>query len=957
MKHLLSLLLFYFIILSLSSQTQPNQPINGPGGTNYTHTGVNMYDFTTLFGADGYWLFEPTSPVPDSADVIIFNHAYGVFNPGPYGAWIEHLVKKGNIVIFPKFQNSDVSLPSTYTPNAVTGIQDAINELNNNTSYVRPRWEHLAMIGHSYGGVVSANIAVEYTNYGVPKPDCIMLCQPGTGGINTGRLASYTGMDSDYNMLIIVGDDDIVVGDSFGWEIMNTTSIPDTKKNLIVHYADNYGNGIIEASHNEPLAKDNTYDGGVTSTIIASAYTVSKEDPVDYYCYWKLADALMSCTFYGTDCNYTFGDTYDQKNMGLWGDSNPVIPLEVFPKSTVTASCKNIDVYLDILGNATILPSDLDNGSSTTSPPINYTASQTSFNCNDLLNGAPTNDMVITGVIDGPLSGGTPKAIELYVFNNINDLSQYGIGSANNGGGSDGQEFTFPAISATAGQFIYISYDSAQFSNWFGFPPDYTAGAAQINGDDAVELFYMGNVIDVFGDINVDGNGEPWEYLDGWAYRTSQTGPDGNTYNLGNWTFSGPNSLDGETMNSTATNPFPLGSYIPVTIGQVAVTLYVIDQSSIPDSCQSLVTVLDTISPTISCPSNQAISCDSLMPDFTSLGMAIDNCSSSSFITQFPLEGATPTGQVTLTASDAYGNTGSCTFNLTFIDTVAPSIICPSDQNVSLDTNCQFILPDYTLTTTSMDNCDLNPTLSQNPSAGTALTNTGSVTLTSTDLDGNTNSCSFLILIDSSANTINETACDSYTAPDGQTYTSSGQYTAIIPNSIGCDSTITINLTVNTVDVNVTQAGIQLTADATGASYQWLECITGIPNGFSLINGETNQSFTPTANGSYAVEIIMNGCTDTSICYTISNVGLENNNMQTLIIYPNPNNGNIHITSTIPLNNATITITDLNGKVILYKRDENGTDFHIPFNEPANGVYFLEVINDKIKSRTKIIKQ
>ena len=101
----------------------------------------------------------------------------------------------------------------------------------------------------------------------------------------------------------------------------------------------------------------------------------------------------------------------------------------------------------------------------------------------------------------------------------------------------------------------------------------------------------------------------------------------------------------------------------------------------------------------------------------------------------------------------------------------------------------------------------------------------------------------------------------------------------------------------------------------------------------------------------------MNGCTDTSICYTISNVGLENNNMQTLIIYPNPNNGNIHITSTIPLNNATITITDLNGKVILYKRDENGTDFHIPFNEPANGVYFLEVINDKIKSRTKIIKQ
>ena len=52
-------------------------------------------------------------------------------------------------------------------------------------------------------------------------------------------------------------------------------------------------------------------------------------------------------------------------------------------------------------------------------------------------------DMVITGVVDGPLSGGTPKAVELCVLNDIPDLSIYGVGSANNGGGSDGEEFTF----------------------------------------------------------------------------------------------------------------------------------------------------------------------------------------------------------------------------------------------------------------------------------------------------------------------------------------------------------------------------------------------------------------------------------------------------------------------------------------------------------------------------------
>jgi hypothetical protein len=49
----------------------------------------------------------------------------------------------------------------------------------------------------------------------------------------------------------------------------------------------------------------------------------------------------------------------------------------------------------------------------------------------------------------------------------------------------------------------------------------------------------------------------------------------------------------------------------------------------------------------------------------------------------------------------------------------------------------------------------------------------------------------------STAETITETACDSYTAPDGTIYTTSGVKTAVIPNAAGCDSTITINLAVN----------------------------------------------------------------------------------------------------------------------------------------------------------------
>ena len=170
--------------------------------------------------------------------------------------------------------------------------------------------------------------------------------------------------------------------------------------------------------------------------------------------------------------------------------------------------------------------------------------------------------LIITGVIDGPLSGGVPKAIELYAKDDILDLSVYGFGSANNGGGTDGVEFTLSG-SANAGDFIYIASEETGFTEFFGFAPNFTSGAAGINGDDAVELFLNGDVIDTFGDINTDGTGTAWEYMDGWASRKDFTGPDGGSFIIENWTFSGINALDNATSNASATTAFPIAAYGP----------------------------------------------------------------------------------------------------------------------------------------------------------------------------------------------------------------------------------------------------------------------------------------------------------------------------------------------------------------------------------------------------------
>lgn len=180
-------------------------------------------------------------------------------------------------------------------------------------------------------------------------------------------------------------------------------------------------------------------------------------------------------------------------------------------------------------------------------------------------------DLIISGVIDGPLPGGFPKGIELYVVNNISDLSLYGLERAGNGDASTGsQTYTFPAVSHTAGDFIYISIlntnAAAAFSQYLGVTLTYQSDAVNHNGDDAILLYYNGSVSDVYGVVGTDGTGEPWESLDGWAYRNDASSPS-STFSLSEWTFSGANALDGcDLTDDTGTNAgcssvFPVGTY------------------------------------------------------------------------------------------------------------------------------------------------------------------------------------------------------------------------------------------------------------------------------------------------------------------------------------------------------------------------------------------------------------
>ena len=234
----------------------------------------------------------------------------------------------------------------------------------------------------------------------------------------------------------------------------------------------------------------------------------------------------------------------------------------------------------------------------------------------------------------------------------------------------------------------------------------------------------------------------------------------------------------------------------------------------------------------------------------------------------------------------------------------------------------------------------------------TSSNNTATHTLT------NAAGCDSVVTLDltmaySTFATDTQAACDSFLWIDGNTYTSDNSTaTHILFNAAGCDSVVTLDLTITTIDSSVTQTGTTLTTNLSGASYQWLNC----NNGFAILPGESNQAFTATANGNYAVEITLNGCVDTSDCYSISNVGiLENHIDNALSVYPNPTNGNITMDMGAPYSSVDLKVLNAAGQLVSSGEFSNSEKIDLKIEGPA-GCYFVHIMTpDNRKAVIKIL--
>ncbi len=160
-----------------------------------------------------------------------------------------------------------------------------------------------------------------------------------------------------------------------------------------------------------------------------------------------------------------------------------------------------------------------------------------------------------------------------------------------------------------------------------------------------------------------------------------------------------------------------------------------------------------------------------------------------------------------------------------------------------------------------------------------------------------------------------------------------------------------ITVTQTTVNATATITNSIINASPAMGVYQWLDC----NNGMAPVAGATSQSFTPSANGSYAVSVTQNGCTDTSSCVTYNFVGMEESTLISVSVFPNPTDGNVTVQYGSS-KEANVTVTDVTGRVIrILPNCISGTV--VDLGREAKGVYFLNIAIGNQVQTIKITRQ
>ena len=291
-----------------------------PSQARYPHRSVRRSEFGQ--GGKAYWLFEPAEPKPRSAPVVVLNHGWLAVNPGAYGAWISHLARSGNIVIFPRYQGATLTPPRDFLPNAIAAVHDALEVLDTGRGRVRPDLTKFALLGHSAGANLAAQMAAVAEENHLPTPRAVIAMMPGE--VRPFREPNLGKIPSKTLLVVAVAENDRVVGDARGRQIFaEASAIPPSRKLFIFYRTDLHGIPRLVAHHLAPTAAHSEFDSG-DGLFMGFQRNKAEVNAFDHAGFWNLADLTLKAAFQGK----TLADISKRgelfRNLGYWSDGRAV---------------------------------------------------------------------------------------------------------------------------------------------------------------------------------------------------------------------------------------------------------------------------------------------------------------------------------------------------------------------------------------------------------------------------------------------------------------------------------------------------------------------------------------------------------------------------------------------------------------------------------------------------------
>ena len=184
---------------------------------------------------------------------------------------------------------------------------------------------------------------------------------------------------------------------------------------------------------------------------------------------------------------------------------------------------------------------------------------------------------------------------------------------------------------------------------------------------------------------------------------------------------------------------------------------------------------------------------------------------------------------------------------------------------------------------------------------------------------------------------------------NGNNYSIAGNYFITLTAQNGSDSIVGLTLNVIQINTSIINSGDSLIA-LTSGTVQWFNCATQ-----QIIPGANGNVFVPSSIGNYAAIITEGNCTITSQCINTS-VNAEFSQMKSFTIYPNPTDENITISLSQPCNNCRIEIINTLGQIV-YEEQTNSQLSIINCQLLPAGIYFVELLFDKMTAVKKLVKQ